>query len=186
MRSRDRKAYEAHGDVFFITSTVVGFLEIFRIPSLCEIMLGNLKFYSDRRDFTLLAYVIMPNHFHSVIKVHSGRTISKCIANLKRITSRQVTEWLEARGCYDLLEKLHRAAADEPARDCKIWKPRFDCLVLQTEKVLRQKIEYIHNNPVKKNLVEDCANWAYSSARNYAGREDVLLEVDTQWRCLSQ
>jgi len=45
---------------------------------------------------------------------------------------------------------------------------------------MRQKIEYIHQNPVKRGYVDDALHWRYSSARNYAGLDGVL-EVCTSW-----
>jgi hypothetical protein len=45
---------------------------------------------------------------------------------------------------------------------------------------LRQKLDYIHNNPVKRGYVDDHAHWRWSSARSYAGREG-LVEVFTAW-----
>jgi putative transposase len=46
--------------------------------------------------------------------------------------------------------------------------------------MLRQKLEYIHRNPVKRGYVDDPVHWRYSSARNYAGQPG-LIEVFTDW-----
>lgn len=46
--------------------------------------------------------------------------------------------------------------------------------------MMRQKLEYIHNNPVKRGYVDDPLCWRYSSARNYAGQEGIV-EVDRVW-----
>jgi hypothetical protein len=45
---------------------------------------------------------------------------------------------------------------------------------MHNEEMMRQKIDYIHNNPVKRGYVDEAAHWRYSSARNYQGREGVL------------
>jgi hypothetical protein len=47
--------------------------------------------------------------------------------------------------------------------------------------MLLQKIEYIHNNPVRRGYVDEPKHWRYSSARNYEGKEG-LLDVKTDWR----
>jgi len=47
--------------------------------------------------------------------------------------------------------------------------------------MLLQKIEYIHNNPVRRGYVDEPHDWRYSSARNYEGKEG-LLEIRTDWR----
>jgi putative transposase len=47
--------------------------------------------------------------------------------------------------------------------------------------MMLQKLEYIHNNPVKRGYVDEAVHWRYSSARNYAGVPG-LVEVITDWR----
>jgi putative transposase len=184
MRSRNRKSFEAHGNVFFVTSTVVGFTPVFNNADLSQIFLENLRFYQDRGDFRIIAFVLMPEHFHLIIKVNDKYTVSQIMANLKRITSRQVTAYLRAAGNQSTIALLRDATSYEPARDSKLWKPRFDSLVLTNEETLSQKIEYIHQNPVKRGLVRNAIDWPCSSARNYAGRSDILVQVDSEWRCL--
>ena len=162
----------------------MGFIDLFKIDSLCEIMIAKLRSYQDRGDFTLLAYVIMPDHFHLVINTKNDKTISECIGNFKRITSREITAELRKPNNWDLLARLDQAAALEPTDDSRIWKNRFDSLVILNEETLRQKIEYIHNNPVKAGLVTRPSDWFYSSARNYEGMDDVPILVDTEWKCI--
>ena len=98
MRSRNRTSFEAHGNVFFVTSTVVGFTPVFNNTDLSRIFLENLRFYQNRSDFCVIAFVLMPEHFHLIIKVNDKGTVSQIMANLKRITSRQVTAYLRAAG----------------------------------------------------------------------------------------
>ena len=143
----------------------------------------NLAFYQKRGDYTLIAYIIMPNHIHLIIKINDGISISFTMGNFKRITSRKIRVELERQRNTDIIRKLDRCAAkeSEPAR---IWKPRFDSLVIYDEKTLIQKIEYIHNNPVKSGLVIDASKYCYSSARNYEGHTGTVIAVDFNWECL--
>lgn len=184
MRSRNRETFEKSGDLHFVTSTIVGHVNLFSCPPLYEILIDNLRFYQDRGDIVLLAYVLMPNHFHLIIKTARDNTISSCVANFKRITSRQISMYLKETAKFEIISQLTVAAKAEPARDSRIWKPRFDNLVLVSETVLRQKIDYIHFNPVKKGLVPNPVDWPYSSARNYAKHPNLLLDVDNEWRSL--
>ena len=47
----------------------------------------------------------------------------------------------------------------------------------QGEKMMKQKLEYMHYNPVKRGYVDEPIHWRYSSARNYAEEEGSLLEI---------
>lgn len=62
--------------------------------------------------------------------------------------------------------------------------PRFDCFVIDSLDTLRQKIDYIHANPVRKGLVDDPAHWPYSSAAAYAGSKSPIIPVDTEWQSI--
>lgn len=184
MRSRDRLSFEANGDVYFITSTVVGFVNVFVHENLCRIFVDCVDFCQKRGDFVLLAWVLMPNHFHLILKRNETSDVSKIIGNLKRFTSRKIGEKLVGLGMTDILSNLKQATLQEPAQDSSVWKPRFDSLVITSESILKQKIEYTHFNPVRKGLAAEPAKWAYSSASAYAGVSDPILPVDTEWRCL--
>ena len=175
----------ANGDLFFCTSTIVGFVELFINRHLCEIFVNDISFYQERGDYSVIAYVLMPNHFHLVIKTNGTLSISTIIGNLKRISSRHITQWLEKRNEKSLIAQLSEYAKIEPAKNCRVWKPRFDSLTITNENTLRQKIEYIHNNPVKAGFVVQPTDWRYSSAGNYSGHKENKLDVDIEWKSLS-
>jgi len=178
MRSRQRNIFEKCGDIFFVTSTVVGHIDIFINKSLCKIFIDNLEYYQERGDYKILAYVLMPDHFHLILKIRQDCSISQCIGNLKRITSRKISEYLiNYRDCR-LLDQLRMAASSENTDDSKIWKYRFDCLVINNVSTLRQKMDYTHNNPVRRGLVSSASEWPFSSANNYNGSDDGIIAVE--------
>jgi putative transposase len=65
-------------------------------------------------------------------------------------------------------------------RPFQFWQEGSQPKVIETEATLRQKLEYIHNNPVKRGYVSDATHWRYSSARNYA-RMELLVDVAADW-----
>jgi len=184
VRSRQRNIFEKYGSLFFITSTVVGFIDLFNNRHLCEIFMENLKYYQTRGDYKIMAYVLMPNHFHLILKILPEFNISQCIGNLKRITSRKITEYLNNTGNIETIRRLWIAAQKESAIDTRIWKNRFDCFVINNEETLRQKIEYIHDNPVRQCLVENPNNWSFSSAKNYKKTNTGNIYIETDWNNL--
>jgi putative transposase len=182
MRSRNRKQFNLPGAVYFVTTSVVGKIAIFHIPPLRQILIDNLIFYQNHGDFELIAYVIMPSHIHLIINPIK-HDISKCVGNYKRMTSRQIGAWLHANSKTELLEKLRITATLEPTPDSRIWQYRYDCLSITEDKTLRDKIDYIHNNPVKAGLAKNSQDWEYSSARNYLTPESAIsgLKVETDF-----
>ena len=65
-------------------------------------------------------------------------------------------------------------------RDYQLWQEGSHPQAIQSDDMMRQRLEYIHNNPVKRGYVDDPNHWRYSSARNYAGTPP-LIDVATIW-----
>jgi len=68
--------------------------------------------------------------------------------------------------------------------DYRLWKPRFDDLIITTEKLLKIKMDYIHNNPVKAGLVASAVDWKYSSAVDWLTDKDGLAKIDKEYHWL--
>jgi len=60
----------------------------------------------------------------------------------------------------------------------RLWKPRFDDLVVVSEDQFRTKLAYIHDNPVRGGLAGKAEDWPYSSAADWLGDSKGLLEID--------
>ena len=59
----------------------------------------------------------------------------------------------------------------------QFWQQNNKPIELWTDKVIQQKIDYIHNNPVESGFVRDPVDWKYSSAKNYQD-DHTILEID--------
>ncbi len=55
---------------FFVTTTVINFSQVFISDPCCDILIKNIKYYQERYEFEILAYCIMPSHFHWIVKVN--------------------------------------------------------------------------------------------------------------------
>jgi len=121
----------------------------------------------------------MPTHFHAVVSTEKPKILSGIMRDLKRHTSRELIRVLGESG-WDLPLTVFRVAADSGKgnTEYKVWQDAFHPKGIFTEPVLRQKIEYVHLNPVRKGLVENATDWTYSSARNYACRVDAVMDID--------
>ena len=66
-------------------------------------------------------------------------------------------------------------------QEYQLWQEGSHPEQIQNDEMMWQKLEYIHNNPLRRGYVDDPTHWRYSSARNYAG-EAGLIEITTDWR----
>lgn len=164
---------------YFLTCTVVGWLPVFPRPEAVEIVLDSLRFLQSERELNLFGYVIMENHLHMVA---SAPELSKVIKDFKSFTARQLIDLLEARSAETILSQLRaHKLTHKRESNYQFWQEGSHPQQIQNEEMMRQKLDYIHYNPVKRGYVDEPEYWRYSSARNYAGREG-LIEVITNWR----
>lgn len=84
--------------IFFVTTTTVGFTKIFTEDIYCDILIKNIKHYQDEYKFVLLAYVIMPSHFHWIVMLHpKSGTISDIMRDIKKYSAWDIMEKIEER-----------------------------------------------------------------------------------------
>lgn len=156
----------------FLTCTVVRWLPAFSHPYLAEIVLDSLAFLQKQKRIVLYAYVILENHLHLIA---SSQNLSKEIGDFKSFTARSIIDCLEVRKSYSLLQELFSAKLrHKKDRRYQFWQEGSHPQAIQDEKMMRQKIEYIHNNPVRRGYVDEPTDWRYSSARNYSGKKGVI------------
>jgi len=175
-----RSRYRIHdpGYPYFLTCTAVNWLPLFADPKLAAIVLESLSFMQHERDLRLYAYVLMENHLHLVAR--SDR-LDDLMAQFKSFTARRMVDSWQVRGRAGLLEQLSAAKAQHKGdREYQVWQEGLHPECIQGAEMMRQKVEYIHQNPVRRGYVELPEHWRYSSARNYAGHPG-LLDVEMNW-----
>jgi REP element-mobilizing transposase RayT len=132
----------------------------------------------------IFAYVIMPDHVHLV--TDGSRKISEVLRYLNGITARRVIDYLKENGFTGSLAKLRQA---DKSRGYKysLWEHHQNAMPLTGETTFMQRVNYIHQNPVRAGLVERAEDYLFSSARTWRRMplENEPLSVDTdkiEWR----
>jgi len=163
---------------FFVTTTIVQFINIFSNPKYCQLLIDNIKHYQIRYKFSVIAYVIMPSHFHWIVEIKPEYgTISDIMRDIKKYSAWDILEEIE--NTDKRLSKIFEDAAKiYPKQKRKLWMSRFDDEVIRNEKMFWAKIHYIHNNPIEAGLVNRAEEYKYSSARNYKFDDHSVLKID--------
>lgn len=163
----------------FMTMTVVEWFPLFMDREIVSILLKSLTFLQQERNVAIFAFVIMENHLHIIA---SNNCLNKTIKEFKSYTARCIIDHLKSRNLIPLLNKLKRAKLQQKTQSTyQVWQEGSHPQEIIHEKMMIQKIEYIHNNPVRRGYVDEPFHWRYSSARNYTGQEG-LLKIKTDWR----
>jgi len=113
--------------------------------------------------FVVVGYVVMPEHVHLLISEPDRGTQSTVMQVLKQRFARRVLSELRKR------RRPEQCRLWEEALDAgHVWQARFYDFVVRSEVKKREKLRYIHRNPVRRGLVLEAEQWAWSSFRCYA------------------
>ena len=177
MRSRYRinEPQAAH----FVTSTVVAWLPVFTTAARCDILVESLAHCQRHKGLKIHGWVILDSHIHAIL---TAPDLSRVLADIKRHTARRILDQLEAEGCEWLLHQFeYRRAAHKLESRHQIWQEGSHPQAITDDAMMLQKLDYLHNNPVKRGLVAAPEHWRYSSAHEWCGGVEPLLRCDP-WR----
>jgi REP element-mobilizing transposase RayT len=163
---------------YFMTCSIVGWLPLFTRPEAVKFVLDSWKYSQRERGLKLFGYVVMENHVHLIA---SAPDLSDVMQRFKSFTARQIVDRLEAIGDKSLLTQLRLHKLSHKTESAfQVWQEGNHPQQIQDDDMMWQKLEYVHDNPVRRGYVDDPLHWRYSSARNYA-RQQALIDVVTDW-----
>lgn len=174
---RSRYQYQDADGVYFLTMTAIEWLPIFIQPAACEVLIESLEFCRVNKGLRIHAYVIMDNHLHLIA---SGPDLPGTVRAFKGFTARRIVQLAQASGREWLLNQFeyhklrHRSASTH-----QVWQEGAHPQLIQGDAMWWQKVEYIHNNPVRRGWVELPEHWRYSSASEFVLGKASVLAVDT-------
>jgi len=167
----------------YVTCTVVGWVDVFTRKIYRDILIESLAYCRKEKGLRIFAYVIMSNHIHLIVRAEGKLTLSEVLRDFKKYTSRQILETIgkanESRKEWMLHVFRYYARYNANNRTYQFWIQDNHPIALVSPKVIWQKVDYIHQNPIRAAWVEKAEDYLYSSARNYAfENQECLLEVD--------
>ena len=122
----------------------------------------------------LVAYVVMPTHMHCVINPRDGDAIH-FTGRYKSAVTLAVHAIAEAAGQQSVLNWL----AQTPNGHRQLWQDGKYDFFLYSERLIWQKIDYIHNNPIRAGLVQRADEYPYSSFNAwYPSEKPYILPID--------
>ncbi len=177
--ARTRYRFSSEQRPHFLTNTVVAWLPVFSYPDYANIILDSCRFLQKERSIVILAWVIMENHLHWIA---TGPELAKRVGEFKSYTAKTILEKMKQNNASILLQELEyyklRHRADQTYQ---LWQEGSHPKVIECDEVCWQKVEYTHNNPLRRGFVDQPEHWRYSSARSYMGMPG-LIDVCTDWR----
>jgi len=168
-----------------VTCTVVGWIDIFSRKTYRDIVIDCLQFCRAEKGLLLHAYIIMSNHLHLVVQAgpKSTFTLSEIIRDFKKFTAVNILSAIqkepESRREWLMHMLAFYARFNKNNRNFQLWQQDNHPIALYSQKVTWQKINYIHQNPVRAGIVKNPEDYIYSSAINYlTENKQGIIEID--------
>jgi putative transposase len=132
---------------YFITASTLGQAHFLSSDAAKNLVCDNIEELIIEFGFTLLAWVILNDHYHLLLKTRLGKDLPRFFGRLHGSTSRQINIWDSATGR-------------------QVWHNYWDTCI-RTEADLWKRFNYTHNNPVKHGYVKRPEDWPFSSYHYY-------------------
>jgi putative transposase len=146
----------------FFTATCLNWQNLLEAEERKQIVLDSLTFLVTSKRIWLYGYVIMPNHIH-ILWCKQPEWLDKNVQqHFAKYTAQQLKFSLINNG-----EDLSRYKSTQNDREYQFWERRPYKATMYNRIVLEQKLDYIHNNPVKASLCQLPEEYKYSSAGYY-------------------
>jgi putative transposase len=170
--------------LYYMTFTVVGWVDLFTRRQCSQILIDSFNYCKENKGLILYAYVIMGSHLHLLAAAATGSSgLSAIVRDFKSFTSKKIIQWMtdnpkeSRREWLDIIFKYH-GKYNSNNQVYQVWQQHNKPMQCITPHFTLQKLNYIHNNPVKAGIVDRPEDYRFSSARNYCGRKDTLLDVE--------
>ncbi len=165
----ERRKANVEGALYFITITVVGWIDVFTRKELADEMVKQMAWSQQNKGLKLFAYVIMPSHLHFVAFRDGGGLMSDLLRDLKSYSAKcllKLVEELPNESRREWLLHMFQFYAKYQSQNEKymFWQKTSHPTELWSPQVIEQKINYIHNNPVVAGIVTEPEHYWLSSA----------------------
>jgi len=168
------KRYYGRGDLHFLTFSCYRRLPLLGAMRARNLFLLALRKLRERYKFALVGYVVMPDHVHLLIGETAMATPSLVLKVLKQRVSRDLRRGRRRAPAG----QLRLAFVKDQRKLSRFWQPRFYDFNVWSKKKVREKLNYMHANPVIRKLADHPRDWPWSSWSFYAKGEVGLVPLD--------
>jgi putative transposase len=167
----------------FITFAVVQWVDVFTRKEYSDIVVESLIYCRKNKGLKIHAWCIMSNHLHLILSVDENKSLSDILRDFKKFTSSSIVKAIEnnhQESRRNWMLWIFKKAGEENKRnkDHQFWQQDNHPIELSTNEMIDQRLNYLHENPVKSGAVRNAEEYIYSSALDYYTTENGLIEID--------
>ena len=165
--------------IYFFTSSIVQFQPVLLEDNLKQCILKYWNLYRKKYSIKIHGYVLMPNHFHILFYGEKANHVKSFMQQSLRSSAiaivTEIQRWPRER--KETILKVFLEEADQRT-NYKVWKEQTRGIPLDSEDMVTQRLNYIHENPLRKGLVHNPLDYLYSSYRNYELGDQSVFHID--------
>ncbi len=167
--------------LYFVSFAVINRIDLFIRNEYKDIMIDSWKYCQAKKGLEIYGYCIMSSHIHMIIGTH-GDKLENIMRDMKKHTSVALKTAIEQHPAESrrewMLWMMKRAGRKNSHNaDFQLWQQNNHPIELFNLKILHQKLDYMHNNPVEAGIVAHPEDYLYSSARDYYSGLPGLIEI---------
>lgn len=156
----------------YVTLTVIDWVDVFTRNEYKDILLQSIRYCQKEKGLIVHAWVLKTNHIHMIISRSRDQYLELILRDMKKFTSSKITCAIENNPTESrkewMLEIFRKNGIKNPNNQkYQFWIQDSHPIELYSQHVTWQKIDYIHDNPVKSGIVENRGDYLYSSAYAY-------------------
>jgi putative transposase len=175
--SGDRYFINDQQATYFITCTVINWIDLFTRNDYKMQIVDSLNYCVKEKGLRINAWVLMSNHLHLICRTESPYRFSDFLRDFKKFTSKgfisTIDQIQESRREWLLDKFAFEARRSGRAENYKVWQDDNHAIDMRNVD-LWQKVNYIHENPIRAGYVDLPEHYLYSSARDYAGMKGLV------------
>ena len=177
--SGDRYIISDQHQIHFLTFTIVEWVDLFTRPEYKDIIVDSLNYCIRSKGMECFAWVLMTNHMHIIVRTAPPFKLADVIRDFKKYTSKTlikaIQEVPESRRDW-LLHKFQFAAHNTGRADnYKVWQDGYHGICVDGDFTrMQQRVNYIHNNPVRQLIVGRAEDYLHSRACDYSGIKGLV------------
>jgi REP element-mobilizing transposase RayT len=161
------------GALHYLTGNVINRVPAFHNSKCCKAFLEVFRSLLTEWPCKVISYVLMPEHTHFIVNPQDG-DIKGFAGALKSLSAKKIVEVSND-------PRFMRNKPDVDGSIRQVWQESFKAMPLWSEWMIRQKIDYIHANPVTARLVRSAQDYPWSSFRAFYEGIEEPLAVDHNW-----
>jgi putative transposase len=166
----------------FITFSVVNWIDALTRNEYKDIIVQSLQHCIAEKGLKLNAWVLMSNHVHLIAQCKNGFKLSDCLRDLKKYTSKKIMECIknntkESRKEWMVWMFERAGKRNSNNTGFQFWQQGNHPIELVTNEMINERLDYLHNNPVKAGIVYKPEDYVYSSAIDYYTKQKGLIEL---------